>query len=108
MLPATDIANEAAANATARTDSRARASADHSADAPSTRSAAQKPAPAPAKAASDSARLNYDQERGRVYVEILDPQTGEVLQRLPPESAVERLQQINAGQLAGALFDDFA
>ncbi len=95
MLPATDIASKAVANATARTESRARASADHSADAPSTR-----------VAAPPAARLSYDWERHRVIVEILDPQTGDVLQRLPPESAVERLQQINNGQ-PGALVDDF-
>ncbi len=106
MLPATDIANEAVANATARTAGRARASADHSADAPSTRAATPPATRLPAKAAGDTARLTYDQERGRVYVEILDPQTGEVLQRLPPESAVERLQELNDGQ-PGALVDNF-
>ncbi len=105
MLPATDIASEAVANATARTESRARAGADNSVDAPSTR-AAPRTARLPAKATGDTARLTYDQERGRVYVEILDPQTGEVLQRLPPESAVERLQELNDGQ-PGALVDNF-
>ena len=106
MLPATDVASEAVANATARTESRALAGADHSADAPSTRAAAPPAARLPAKATVDTARLSYDRERHRVYVEILDPQTGEVLLRLPPESAVERLQQINNGQ-PGALVDDF-
>lgn len=107
MLPATDIATEAVANAVARTESRARAGADQSVDAPSTRAAVPPPAQRPVKASVDTARLAYDQESHRVYVEILDPQTGDVLQRLPPESAAEHLQEINGGQ-PGALVDDIA
>ena len=39
---------------------------------------------APARRGS-TARLSYDQTDKRVYVEIVDPQTGDVFQRLPPE-----------------------
>lgn len=35
------------------------------------------------------ARLNYDPSERDVYIEILDPQTGEVLRTLPAERAAE-------------------
>ncbi len=105
MLPATDIATEAVANAVARTESRAREGADRSVDAPSTRAAAPPPVRQPVKPSVDTARLTYDHESHRVYVEIIDPQTGDVLQRLPPESAAEVLQELNDGQ-PGALVNN--
>ena len=52
----------------------------------------------------DTARLSYDLEKHRVYVEILDPKTGDVIQRLPPESAVERMHELSGGRI-GALVD---
>lgn len=38
------------------------------------------------------ARLNYDQETKEVFVEILDPQTGEVLQRFPAEELPDNIR----------------
>lgn len=35
------------------------------------------------------ARLNYDPFERDVFIEILDPETGDVLRRLPAESATE-------------------
>lgn len=36
---------------------------------------------------SPRARLTYDPQEATVYVEILNPRTGDVIQRLPPERA---------------------
>ena len=40
------------------------------------------------------ARLNYDNEAEEVVVEILDPQTGDVLQRLPPEELPDDIRAL--------------
>ena len=64
-------------------------------------------APAAEAAPADNARLSYDRETKRVYVEILDPKTGEVIQRLPPESAVSRMIELSDGR-RGALVDSSA
>jgi uncharacterized FlaG/YvyC family protein len=45
-----------------------------------------------ASAGSERARLAYDTELSRVFVEILDPRTGDVLNRFPPENLVEHLE----------------
>ena len=37
------------------------------------------------------ARLYYDSELSRVFVEILDPRTGNVVKRFPPQGTVEHL-----------------
>ncbi|MGB0625415.1 MAG: hypothetical protein ACPGQ5_02465 [Alphaproteobacteria bacterium] len=50
------------------------------------------------------ARLNYDPVEEDVFIEILDPKTGEVLRRLPAEDASE---DETAGQ-TGALLDRVA
>lgn len=55
--------------------------------------------------ASFQARLNYDRERAHVYVEILDPKTGDVLRRLPPDQAAEEYAPVKRG---GALFNRIA
>lgn len=38
---------------------------------------------------SFQARLNYDPVEADVFIEILDPETGEVLRRLPAEQAAD-------------------
>lgn len=54
--------------------------------------------------ASFKARLNYDRERAEVYVEILDPQTGDVIQTLPPDQAAEEYAPLReSGSLLDAL-----
>lgn len=59
------------------------------------------PEPPPA---SFKARLNYDRERAEVYVEILDPQTGDVIQTLPPDQAAEEYAPLReSGSLLDAL-----
>ena len=62
--------------------------------------AAAKPAPSQR---GSSARLSYDHEDKRVYVEIIDPQTGDVLQRLPPD-IIAKSKSIDGTQ-PGAIFD---
>lgn len=53
---------------------------------------------------SFKARLNYDRERAEVYVEILDPQTGDVIQTLPPDQAAEEYAPLReSGSLLDAL-----
>ncbi len=44
----------------------------------------------------ERARLTYDEELSRVFVEILDPQTGDVITRFPPEHLVEHLNSLAA------------
>ena len=42
------------------------------------------------------ARLAYDDKLSRVFVEILDPKTGDVITRFPPERLVEQLNKLAA------------
>ena len=44
----------------------------------------------------ERARLAYDEDLGRMFVEILDPQTGDVITRFPPERLVEQLSNLAA------------
>lgn len=53
-----------------------------------------------------SARLNYDQESEEVIVEILDPETGDVLQRFPAEELPEDVRALLSN--AGSLVETFA
>ncbi len=53
------------------------------------------------------ARLNYDVQNEDLYIEILSPRTGEVLQRLPPKDALEPLLQNTDGK-PGAVLDRVA
>lgn len=53
------------------------------------------------------ARMNYDIENDDLYIEILSPRTGEVLQRLPPEDALDPLLKATDGK-AGAVLDQVA
>lgn len=39
-------------------------------------------------------RLTYDEELSRVFVELLDPDSGEVVQRYPPEELVRHMQNL--------------
>lgn len=39
-------------------------------------------------------RLAYDEELSRVFVELLDPDSGEVVQRYPPEELVRHMQDL--------------
>lgn len=51
------------------------------------------------------ARLSYDPEDAEVFVEILDPTTGDVIRRLPAEKATEDAFDLKQG---GALVNQFA
>ncbi len=44
----------------------------------------------------ERARLAYDEDLSRMFVEILDPQTGDVITRFPPERLVEQLSSLAA------------
>ncbi len=48
------------------------------------------------------ARLSYDPDEAEVFVEILDPITGDVIRRLPADKAAEDHANFRDG---GALFD---
>ncbi len=52
------------------------------------------------------ARLQYDEETKEVFIEILDPQTGEVLQRFPAEELPEKLGAASTG--VGSLVETIA
>lgn len=47
-------------------------------------------------APTSRSRLTYDQELSRVFVEIVDPKSGEVIQRFPPEELVRHIDSIVA------------
>jgi len=53
------------------------------------------------------ARLTYDREESRTVVEVLDPRTGKVLYRFPPER-VEEHRDALARKEPGALYDQVA
>ncbi len=50
------------------------------------------------------ARLSYDEDERRTYVEVLDPRTGDVLFRFPPEAMEKHLSSL-VGNGTGALID---
>ena len=52
------------------------------------------------------ARLNYDGEAEEVVVEILDPETGDVLQRLPAEKLPDDIRTLISDN--GPLVETFA
>lgn len=60
-----------------------------------------------APASPFQARLNYDRDKATLFVEIVDQATGDVIQRIPAESAAERLQELTGGQ-GGSVFDKIA
>lgn len=60
-----------------------------------------------AQESSFQARLNYDRDKATVFVEILDPTTGDVIQRIPAESAAERIHELTGGY-GGSVVDKIA
>jgi uncharacterized FlaG/YvyC family protein len=50
----------------------------------------------------ERARLAYDEKLSRMFVEILDPKTGDVITRFPPERLVEQLNSLAADDKADA------
>ena len=86
-------------------------------DVLSLRSAKRTVAPARADAASAAdvssrSRLAYDRELARVFVEIVDPESGEVIDRFPPEELVKHMKSMTEQDLlssgresAGLLLD---
>ncbi len=77
----------------------------------SLRSASRAAAPARSDAVSAEAasksRLAYDRELSRVFVEIVDPESGEVVDRFPPEELVKHMnnmieQDFSSGSSDGA------
>jgi len=55
---------------------------------------------------SYTARLNYDEAEEEVIIEILDPDTGDVIQRFPAEQIPESLRASVGG--AGSFVETFA
>jgi len=67
---------------------------------------------APAAAGSSRSRLAYDRELARVFVEIVDQESGEVVDRFPPEELVKHMKSMTEQDLlssgqegAGLLLD---
>ncbi len=67
---------------------------------------------ASAVAGSSTSRLAYDRELARVFVEIVDQESGEVVHRFPPEELVKHMKSMTEQELlsssldgAGALLD---
>ena len=53
---------------------------------------------------SPRARLSYSLTENDAYVEILNPQTGDVIKRFPPEQAEDQLRNFSQGD--GGIFLD--
>ena len=58
-------------------------------------------------AKSPRARLSYSLTENDTYVEILNPQTGDVIKRFPPEQAEDQLRTFSQGD-AGIFLDQVA
>ena len=56
--------------------------------------AAKRSESAPVAAQSSRSRLAYDKELARVFVEIVDPESGEVIDRFPPEELVRHMKSL--------------
>src|SRR5215212_8841026 len=50
--------------------------------------------------------FRYEKELNRVVVKVIDPETGELVREVPPESVIETLKQLRA--TAGHLVDEEA
>ncbi len=48
----------------------------------------------PGRETSARSRLTYDDELSRVFVEIVDPDSGEVVSRFPPEQLVRHINSL--------------
>ena len=59
------------------------------------------------QASSFEARLNYDKDKALLFVEILDPATGDVVQRIPAETAADRIRELT-GSYGGTVVDKIA
>ena len=95
-------ARERPPDAASAADETKRASANEPAD--------RKDRPAPGASAvqnTTSARLSYDFESEDVFIEILNPRTGDVIKRLPPEDAAAEINTLS-GSLPGAVYDGTA
>ena len=56
--------------------------------------AAKRSQPTPVAVQSSRSRLAYDKELARVFVEIVDPESGEVVDRFPPEELVRHMKSL--------------
>ena len=52
-------------------------------------------------------RLHYDKDKAALFVEVLDRATGDVIQRIPAETAAERIHELTGSQ-GGAVVDKIA
>ncbi len=60
-----------------------------------------------AQGSAFQARLNYDRDKATVFVEILDPSNGDVIQRIPAETAADWLRELTGGH-GGTVVDKIA
>ncbi len=51
-----------------------------------------------------SLQFRFEKELNRVVVKVIDPETGEALREIPPESVIEALKQLK--KAPGALVDE--
>ncbi|MDJ0607573.1 MAG: flagellar protein FlaG [Kiloniellales bacterium] len=92
------LAGSAAASVK-RTQASARVEDSRVREAPARPATAEQVAPStagrPSAGASSQSRLAFDQELSRVFVEIVDSDSGEVVQRFPPEQIVRYFAEIS-------------
>ncbi len=75
--------------------------------APADRPAAQSPEEKPAPVSifkPYSLSFRFEKELNRVVVKVIDPETGELLREIPPESVIEALKQLR--KAPGTLVDE--
>ena len=99
MTVAETISAGSAAASVKRTQASARVEDSRVREAPARAAAAEQVAPGaadrPSARASSQSRLAFDQELSRVFVEIVDSDSGEVVQRFPPEQIVRYFAEIS-------------
>ena len=75
-------------------------------DEPASTPPAEKPAPVPVPSNFKpySLSFRFEKELNRVVVKVIDPETGELVREIPPESVIEALKQLR--QAPGSLVDE--
>ena len=65
---------------------------------------AEAPPPVESNFKPYSLSFRFEKELNRVVVKVIDPQTGELLREIPPESVIEALKQLR--KAPGTLVDE--
>src|SRR5262245_654642 len=64
----------------------------------------EEPKPVPSNFKPYSLSFRFEKELNRVVVKVIDPETGEAVREIPPESVIEALKQLK--KAPGTLVDE--